>query len=330
MSENSEKILKNRLINEYKRYKINLELIIALKYLIEKNGKSISIIPPERKIKIDNEDNPKPPDLIIHDDNLLFVINEIKSSLSPSRDSSRQMNNYLNLKTILDKDGNDIIPNDHSVNLIVDYGSFIDTRDHFQEEIDDDKIDNFSITTYVSTDDISKDGQHYYLFELRFNQTIIEIYNKILSQFTKIYDIELELEKEKLYFITNPPVQYTITILWSLVIPNVPDIETKNTFFFNELEDIIKTYYCVWNDKTSYYKRDWLTEALDTLLEIEWISEISKDNYKRIKSLNFNEVNERIIDELVDLKTEENSMDRSSTEDEMTQINLGNFFDNLE
>ncbi|MFX1383128.1 MAG: hypothetical protein ACFFBP_11860 [Promethearchaeota archaeon] len=250
MSENIIKKVEDRLLDELNRYVINLEIILATRFLIRSKELKINICPPERKVTIKNKSKNKPPDLIVYDSTQNFVLNEIKSSMNPGKDSLLQILDYLNIESILDDNGNSILYNNYSLNLIINIESYKDASEYLLSTIGETKKNIFSITSFTRSESVPKKGSIYYLFELRNNKTIIEEFNDLLHSLEKVYNIDIQLEGEQLYFISTPPVQYTITILWSLIVPAVIHDKKNQEFSFDNLEIIIKEYYCRWNQNT--------------------------------------------------------------------------------
>ena len=327
MSENQIEEIKERLLDEANRYKINLDIILAIRFLIKSNHLNIKICPPERKVIIKNKSKNKPPDLILYDSSQNFVINEIKSSMSPSQGVLEQIMDYLKIESILDDNGNPIIHNDYSLNLLINIESYKDSRDYILTTIDPNQKNRFSITTFTRSESVPQRGTIYYLFELRDNETILTEYNILLKSLNKVFSIDIQLEGEQLYFTSNPPVQYTITLLWSLLIPSIIQSKKEQEFSFDEVQSIIKEYYCRWDQNIFFFRRKWLRKALSKLTDIKWIKQTSSNNYKVLKTLNLQkDVTEIIYEKLAQLEIEEKGLEEE-LKSIPVQINLNKFLE---
>ncbi|TES96194.1 MAG: hypothetical protein E3J90_08435 [Promethearchaeota archaeon] len=325
MLENQIEEIIERLLDEFNRYRINLDIILAIRFLIKSNNLNINICPPERKVNIAKKSINKPPDIILYDSDHNFVINEVKSSISPSKGFLEQILDYLNIESILDDDGNPITHNDYSLNLIINIESYKDTRDYLLAAIDINQKNKFSITTFTRSESIPKRGTIYYLFELRDNRTILTEYNNLLNSLTKVFSIDKLLEGEQLYFTSDPPVQYTITLMWSLIIPSIIQNKKEQEFSFDEVQGIIREYYCRWDHDIVFFRKKWLRKAFSKLSKIKWIRQTSYNNYKVIKTLNLQKnVTEIISEKLARLEIEENGLEEE-TKSKPTQINLTKF-----
>lgn len=313
--------IKERLLDELNRYRLNLGIILALKWLIESNDIGIETLPPERKIVIKNKTEKIPPDLILHDSNQNFVLNEIKTSLNPDENNLSQIQNYLNVDSVLDENGNPIIVRDHSVNLVVNYETYDVPREFFYNRINNKLIEKFSITTFVYSESVPKRGTRYYKFELRDNRTILEQYNNLLWSRPVVYDIDIQEKGEEIYFTNTPNVQYTITILWTMIIPS---IKKGEEFALEDAQRIMRDYYCKWDETRVFFKIRWLRNAINKLLELKWIKEVRPNEYQIIKSLNqkkdFSEV---ICEKLAKLEMKERM--RGEERQPAIQINLDKF-----
>ena len=273
MSINEFEEIKERLLYEFNRYRINLDIILAIRFLIKSNNLNIKICPPERKVSIRRNSKNKPPDLILYDSTQNFVINEIKSSMIPSKKGLEQILDYLEIESILDDNGKNITPNDYSLNLIVNIESYKDSRDYILTSINNDQQNKFSITSFTRSESVPKRGTIYYLFELRDNKTILMEYNTLLRSMSKVYNIDIQIEGEQLYFTNEPPIQYTITLLWSLIIPYIIQIKKSQEFSFNEAQKIIREYYCKWDRDRIFFRKKWLKDALNKLIDIKWLKQ---------------------------------------------------------
>jgi len=243
MTENEIEIIKERLLDEFNRYRINLEIILALRFLIKSNNLKIKICPPERKVIVTDSSPKKSPDLIIHDSTQNFVLNEIKTSITSSSENITQILDYLDIDSILDDSGVSIIPNDYSLNLIVNMESYDNIRNDLLNPIDNKLQDGFSITIFIRSESVPRRGMIYYLFELRDNATILDEYNALLSSRKKVYHVDIQIEGEQLYFTNDPPIQYTIIILWTLIIPTIVRNEENQEFSFEESERVITNIF---------------------------------------------------------------------------------------
>lgn len=325
MSENQIEEIKERLLDEFNRYRINLDIILAIRFLIKSNNLNIKICPPERKVNITNKSTNKPPDIILHDFDQNFVINEVKSSISPSKGFLEQILDYLDIEFILDDNGNPITHNDYSLNLIINIESYKDTRDYLLAAIGINQKNKFSITTFTRSESVPKRGTIYYLFELRDNRTILTEYNNLLNSLTKVFSIDIQLEGEQLYFTSDPPVQYTITLMWSLIIPSIIQNKKEQEFSFDEVQNIIREYFCRWDQNIVFFRKKWLRKALSKLLKIKWIKQISYINYKVLKTLNLQKnVTEIVSEKLARLEIEEKSIEEGP-KSKPIQINLIKF-----
>jgi len=286
MPSNSIEQIKSKLLEDITRYQMNLEIILAIKSIVNEKYPEINVLSPERKVIIDNPIRKKTPDLIIHNEELDFLINENKTSIAPEENNlnkiSEQLSEYMNLSAVLDENGNHINVNDFSINLLVNIESYNETKDFFLGYFSD--SDNFSIMTFSSLESVRKEGMRYYLFELRDNFTVIEEINELFSSRPMKYLIEFQKHGEEIYFTSDPPSQYTIVILWLYVFPVI--INENGNFSVTSIETIIRKYYGKWDRSRTYFKISWLKEALLTLCDIEWIKKVSTDNYQIIKTLN--------------------------------------------
>ncbi|KKL26366.1 hypothetical protein LCGC14_2396020, partial [marine sediment metagenome] len=123
MPNNSIEEIKSKLLEEITRYQMNLEIILAINSLIKEKYPEISVLSPERKVIIGNTLNKKTPDLIIHNEELDFLINENKTSIAPEENNLRKisetLSEYMNASAVLDENGNQIDIHDFTVNLLV-------------------------------------------------------------------------------------------------------------------------------------------------------------------------------------------------------------------
>ncbi len=322
--------IKSKLIEDITRYQMNLEIILAIKSLIKENYPEISVLSPERKVLIENLSIKKTPDLIIHNEELDFIINENKTSISSEENNlnkvSEQLSEYMNLSAVLDENGNHINVNNFSVNLLVNIESYNETKDFFLGYFSDNS--NFSIMTFSSLESVRREGMRFYLFELRDGSTVIEEINDLFSSQPKKYLIDFQKAGEEIYFISDPPSQYTIIILWLYILPI--KIDENGNFTVNDIESTIRKYYGKWDRTRTYFKIGWLKEALQNLCDMDWIKEISTNNYRIVKTLDLSGdvhyiicsklaklIYEREIEELEEMK-----------KDKKTQLNLFDFVKN--
>lgn len=325
MSENEINDIKERLLDEFNRYRINLDIILAIRYLIKSRNLNIKICPPERKVIISKNSKIKPSDLILYDTNKNFVLNEIKSSMLPSKKVLEQLLDYLDTEAILNDNGNPITPNDCSLNLIINFESYKDSKEYILTSINSAQKKKFSITTFTRSESVPKRGMIYYIFELRDNKTILSDYNTLLNLLDKVFSIDIQLEGEQLYFTNTPPIQYTITLLWSLIIPSIIQNKKSQEFSFNEAQNMIREYYCKWDQNIILFRRKWLKNALNKLLKIKWIKRMRFNRYKAIKTLNLQkDVTEIVCEKLSGLEFEEEEKGEEQ-EIKPIQINLNKF-----
>ena len=166
MSDISFDQIKNNLLGEINRYQINLEVVLAIKSLIEEKYPEINVLSPERKIIIDDKDYKKAPDLIIHNVEMNCVINENKTSIAPDENNlskiSTQLIDYMKISAILDENGSQIRINDFTVNLLVNIESYDDCKDYFLDKFSNNN--KFSIMTFSLLESVRRDGIRFYLF----------------------------------------------------------------------------------------------------------------------------------------------------------------------
>ncbi len=318
--------IKLRLLEEVKRYRMNIELILSIKYLIENNLSNLKLCPPLNKIKLSHSNKYKEPDLIIHDTNRNFLINEIKTSISPSEEDINQIKDYLNISVVLDYNGNDILCNNYSVNLIVNIESYNNVINYLFNKIDEKLRKDLSITSFSHLESVPKYGMRFYLFELRDNETIFDNLNKILRSRPKIFVSKFEREGEQLYFIDNPKPQYTIVILWMFILPIIRNED--NIFNIVNIEEMIKNYYGKWNDNRVFFKKKWIRDSLKSLCDIKWIKKITENEYEIIKSFIFKgDLTETVCRKLAELEFQEIiAQQEREGRREGIQIQLDRFF----
>ncbi len=327
MSDNSFEQIKSKLLEDITRYQMNLEIILAIKSLIKEKCPEISVLSPERKVIIDNLPKKKTPDLIIHNEELDFLINENKTSIAPEENNlnkiSEQLSEYMNLSAVLDENGSQIRVNDFSVNLLINIESYKETKDFFLNYFSDNS--KFSIMTFSCLESVRRGGMRYYLFELRDNSTVIEEINELFSSHPKKYSIDFQKDGEEIYFTTDPPSQYTIIILWMYILP--VKIDENGNFTVNDIETTIRKYYGKWDRSRTYFKIAWLKEALLNLCDMEWIKKISADNYQIVKNLNLSgDVHDIICSKLAKL-IYERKMDEIK-KNKSAQLNIFDFVKN--
>jgi len=310
--------IKNRLLDEFKRYEINLELILSLRHLIKRYKLILDVLPPERKIISRHNSKPKTPDLLITDNKKNYLINEMKSSVNPDNDILSQIDSYMNTTFVLDEYGNNLHINDFSLNIFVNIESYSSLKNYLTTKK---KLNNkISITSFGVQESLPKKGMRFYYFELRDNDTIFQKLNELLKSIPQVFYIEIQPEGEQIYFAKDPYIQYVITIIWTLIIPS---IRKEDKFSFQDVEEIIVNYYSKWDDKRTFYKRYWLKKAINKLIEMRWIKKINNKNFKIIKTLNLpGDIKEIVCKTLAKLELEA-IMNR---EGKGKQIPLSEFF----
>lgn len=330
MSDISFDQIKNNLLGEINRYQINLEVVLAIKSLIEEKYPEINVLSPERKIIIDDKDYKKAPDLIIHNVEMNCVINENKTSIAPDENNlskiSTQLSDYMKISAILDENGSQIRINDFTVNLLVNIESYDDCKDYFLDNFSNNN--KFSIMTFSLLESVRRDGIRFYLFELRDNSTVIEEFNELFTSRPKKFLIDFQREGEEIYFITDPPVQYTIVIIWIYILPLI--IDENGYFNMLDIENTIRKYYGKWDTSRVYFKKAWLKEALQNLCEMEWVKDNFTGTYQLVKTLDLSgDVQDIVCSKLAKLifesiveELEEKKRDKS------VQVNLFRFVKN--
>jgi len=330
MSDISIDQIKNSLLEDINRYQINLEVVLAIKSLIEEKYPEITVLSPERKIIIDDKDYKKAPDLIIHNLEMNCVISENKTSIAPDENNlnkiSTQLSDYMKISAILDENGSQIRINDFTVNLLVNIESYDDSKDYFLDKFSTNN--NFSIMTFSRLESVRREGIRFYLFELRDNSTVIEEINELFTSRPKKFLIDFQREGEEIYFITDPPVQYTIVIIWLYILPFILD---ENGYFnIVDIENTIRKYYGKWDTNRVYFKKSWLKEALQELSEMEWIKENFTGTYQVVKTLNLSgDVQDIVCSKLAKLIYESKVEELAERKkDKSVQVNLFRFVEN--
>lgn len=322
--------IKSKLLEDITRYQMNLEIILAIKSLIKEKYPEIRVLSPERKVIIDNPLKKKTPDLIIHNEELNFLINENKTSIAPEENNlnkiSEQLSEYMNISAVLDENGNQINVNDFSVNLLVNIESYDEIKDFFLSYFSNNS--KFSIMTFSRLESVRREGMRYYLFELRDNSTIIEEINELFSSRPMKYLIDFQKDGEEIYFTTDPPSQYTIIILWMYILP--VKINENGNFTVNDIETTIRKYYGKWDRSRTFFKITWIKEALQNLCDMEWIKKVSADNYQIVKTLNLSgDVHEIICFKLAKLIYEREIEEMGEIKiDKKAQLSLFDFVKN--
>jgi len=168
----------------------------------------------------------------------------------------------------------------------------------------------------------------YYLFELRDNATILDEYNALLSSRKKVYHVDIQIEGEQLYFTNDPPIQYTIIILWTLIIPTIVRNEENQEFSFEETERVITEYFCRWDENKIFFRKKWLRNALNRLLVMKWIKNVSPNKYQVTKTLNLQKnVTEIVSEKLAMLElSERKEKIKKDQQPKTVQINFDHFF----